>query len=357
MRKLEFLAIAALAVSLAFIPAAVVHANQISVNVNGQAVTFVDQGPTIVDGRTLVPVAGVFQMLGFSTQWNEDMRQVTVIGPGYTIVITIDSNMFTTNDVLHTLDVPAQIIGDRTMLPIAQVLRTLGYEVSWDEPTSTVAITSPVAPPATAVVPPAVPDTESGIVAEPVNQEIEALANQWLAENISFRRIVNNRANRAYAIVSLAVGILRNVENSGADLAVEIAAVRDNAENWNIAFVYNMVHEHFQSNAPRATLGPFRIDPQIEWLPDILNTVFAEEIEVNFSDYEFILGNEAGFFRWLDWTFADGNLQESMTIIAPTQTGDVIILRDSDGSIFFLVDIGPGAGERERRFASFNRVG
>jgi len=355
MRKLKFLAAAALATALVFVPAAAVHANRVNVTVNGQAVIFADQGPVIADGRTLIPVSGVFQMLGFSTHWNEDTRQVTVTGPGHTVVITIDSNMFTTNGVVYTLDVPAQITGDRTMLPIAQVLRTLGYEVSWDEPTSTVAVTSPLTPPD-------IPDTGGEIAAdsEPADErvaEIEALANQWLAENISFRRIVNNSANRAYTIVSLAVGILHNVENSGADLAAEIAAVRDNSENWNIAFVYNMVHEHFQSDAPRAALGPFRIDPQIEWLPDILNTVFAEGIEVNFSDYEFILDSEAGFFRWLDWAFADGNLQESMTITAPTQTGDVIILRDSDGSIFFLVDIGPGAGERERRFASFNRVG
>jgi len=126
--------------------------NTITVTVNGQAVVFADQGPVMVDGRTLVPVAGVFQALGFTTQWHPDTRQVTVNRGTDVIVLTIGSRTFTTNSVSHTLDVPAQIIGSRTMLPIAIVLRSVGYEVNWDDATRTVSITSeaqPITPPFT----------------------------------------------------------------------------------------------------------------------------------------------------------------------------------------------------------------
>jgi len=129
---------------LALLPATVFARDTISVTANGQAVVFADQGPVIVDGRTLVPVAGVFQALGFGTQWNAETRQVTITRGVDTIVVTVGSNVFTTNYVPHSLDVPAQIINGRTMLPIASVLRSVGYEVNWDGATSTVVIVSEV---------------------------------------------------------------------------------------------------------------------------------------------------------------------------------------------------------------------
>ena len=112
----------------------------ITVTADGQAVVFTDQNPVIVNGRTLVPVAGVFQALGFTTEWNSNTRQVTITRDSDVIVLTIGSTTFTTNSVSHTLDVPAQIIGGRTMLPIAIVLRSVGYEVDWNSATRTVTI-------------------------------------------------------------------------------------------------------------------------------------------------------------------------------------------------------------------------
>lgn len=77
---------------------------------------------TIIDGRTLVPVRGVFEALGFSVSWDEQARQVTLSRANDTIIITIDSASFIANGISHTLDVPAQIIGGSTMLPIRTVL-------------------------------------------------------------------------------------------------------------------------------------------------------------------------------------------------------------------------------------------
>ena len=128
------------AMILALLPIAVLARDTISVTVNGQAVVFADQGPVIVDSRTLVPVAGVFQALGFSTEWNPDTQQVTITRNADTVIVTVGSNTFATNFVPHNLDVPAQIIGGRTMLPIAPVLRSVGYEVNWNDVTRTVAI-------------------------------------------------------------------------------------------------------------------------------------------------------------------------------------------------------------------------
>ena len=123
-----------------------VYANDITVTIDGQPVTFAAQAPVIVDGRTLVPVRGVFEQMGFDVDWDGGTRQATLTNDDYTVTLIIGSATFTTNGTSYTLDVPAQIIGGSTMLPIRAVLESVGYYLDWDGSTSTVLISStPVA--------------------------------------------------------------------------------------------------------------------------------------------------------------------------------------------------------------------
>ena len=112
----------------------------ILVTINGERVVFADQNPVIVDSRTLVPVRGVFENLGFDVGWEPEMRQAILTSDTHTVIITIGSATFIVNGVIRTLDVPAQIIGDRTMLPIRAVVESVGYFVDWDAATRTVII-------------------------------------------------------------------------------------------------------------------------------------------------------------------------------------------------------------------------
>jgi len=112
------------------------------VTIDGRYVDFIDQGPTIVDGRTLVPVRGVFEELGFEVDWEQDMETARLTRNGYEVALTIGSAIFITNGESHTLDVPAQVIGGRTMLPIRAVLESVGYSVDWSQSTNTVLISS-----------------------------------------------------------------------------------------------------------------------------------------------------------------------------------------------------------------------
>jgi hypothetical protein len=114
----------------------------ITVTINGQKVVFNDQEPVIVDGRTLVPVRGVFETLGFNVEWDNSTRTAILTKDGYIVNISIGSNNFTTNGTSHTLDVPAQIINGSTMLPIRAVLESVGYALNWDSATNTVVITN-----------------------------------------------------------------------------------------------------------------------------------------------------------------------------------------------------------------------
>ena len=121
--------------------AAMAAPGEITVTIDGQIVVFEGQGPIIIDGRTLVPVRGVFEMLGFTPTWDGATRTATLTRDDYVVVLTIGSADFTTNGVTHTLDVPAQIIGNRTLLPLRAVLESVGYtDMHWSSSARTVTI-------------------------------------------------------------------------------------------------------------------------------------------------------------------------------------------------------------------------
>ena len=141
MRKLLMASI--LALLTVFFTTLSTYANtDIRVTINGEEVAFDGQAPVIVGGRTLVPVRGVFEELGFDVGWNGEARQATLTRSDFTVVLTIGSATFTTNGINHALDVPAQIIGGSTMLPIRAVLESVGYYLDWDGGTRTVIISS-----------------------------------------------------------------------------------------------------------------------------------------------------------------------------------------------------------------------
>ena len=119
----------------------VVYATQaITVVVNGQRVQFTGQQPTIVNGRTLVPVRGVFDQLGFIVGWDGPTQRVTLTSDTHTVILTVGSASFTTNGTAHTLDVPAQIIGGSTMIPLRAVVESVGLDLNWEGSTSTITI-------------------------------------------------------------------------------------------------------------------------------------------------------------------------------------------------------------------------
>jgi hypothetical protein len=123
--------------------------DEITVTINGVPVNFPDQAPVIVGGRTLVPVRGVFEELGWRVDWFEDRLTARLQKDGNIIQIIVGSDAFgllspdsNGHYAIILLDVPAQIINGRTMLPIRAVLESVGYSVEWNEATQTISITS-----------------------------------------------------------------------------------------------------------------------------------------------------------------------------------------------------------------------
>ena len=88
--------------------------------------------PTIIDGRTLVPVRFIAENLGMTVDWNGDTREVGFTGNGYSVKMTLDKAEYTVNDKPYTLDVPAASINDRTMIPLRAMAEAVGMQVEWD---------------------------------------------------------------------------------------------------------------------------------------------------------------------------------------------------------------------------------
>jgi len=128
---------------LALMPALGVFAqSDISVTIDGAPVNFPIIGPQIVQDRTLVPVRGVFEALGFDVDWYGPAQRVTLARYDYTVVLAVGSTIFTTNGVQHYLEVPAQIIADSTFLPLRSPLESVGYTLGWCQDTRTVSIST-----------------------------------------------------------------------------------------------------------------------------------------------------------------------------------------------------------------------
>ena len=106
---------------------------------NDQYVTFTDAVPQIRDSRSYLPMATVFDQLGFKDiQWNDAQRSVTASKDGVTVKLVIGSpSIALTKDgktTTITTDVAPYIDAatSRTYVPFGLVADALGYKVGWD---------------------------------------------------------------------------------------------------------------------------------------------------------------------------------------------------------------------------------
>lgn len=106
---------------------------------NDQYVTFTDAVPQIRDSRSYLPMATVFDQLGFQDiQWNDAQRSVTASKDGVTVKLVIGSpSIALTKDgktTTITTDVAPYIDAStsRTYVPFGLVADALGYKVGWD---------------------------------------------------------------------------------------------------------------------------------------------------------------------------------------------------------------------------------
>jgi hypothetical protein len=91
-----------------------------------------EQQPVIVNGRTLVPLRVVMETLGFNVEWDAPTQTVSLEKTGYCVIFKINNNDMLVNNSTISLDIPAQIMSDRTMVPLRAISEATGMIVLWD---------------------------------------------------------------------------------------------------------------------------------------------------------------------------------------------------------------------------------
>lgn len=103
----------------------------IFVNVNGEEVEFTDQEPIIKEDRTLVPFRDLFEKMGTKVEWDEKTKTVTADN-GINVQLTIGSDIAKVDGKEVKMDVPAEIVNGRTMIPLRFVSENLGYTIDFN---------------------------------------------------------------------------------------------------------------------------------------------------------------------------------------------------------------------------------
>ncbi len=94
--------------------------------------------PVIRGGRTLVPIRAIIEAFGGKVDWENSSRTVTLTMDSDVIKLVIDSNIARFNETASTLDVAPTIINGRTMLPIRYIAESFNLAVAWENDTRTV---------------------------------------------------------------------------------------------------------------------------------------------------------------------------------------------------------------------------
>lgn len=113
----------------------------ITVEINGQPLTF-DAPPVNIGGRILVPVRAIFESMGASVSWNSATQTVSSRLDNSVVVMTIGQSFMRVNGEKVALDVPPQIVSDRTMVPARAAAEALDAVVRWYPTENKVAITT-----------------------------------------------------------------------------------------------------------------------------------------------------------------------------------------------------------------------
>lgn len=152
LKKLALFAALAAMFCVFAIPALAGWSYNVDVLVNGKAVNFPDQKPFIDDnvGRTYVPLRFVSEALGAAVTWDTATQEAVVSRNGTWVYMPVNSSearVDTVNpqfkqkldeppNIVKTvsLDAPALLVNDRTMVPLRFISEALGAKVEWQAP-------------------------------------------------------------------------------------------------------------------------------------------------------------------------------------------------------------------------------
>lgn len=110
----------------------------VNLALNGQVLPQFDTPSFILENRTFVPLRYVFEAMDAHVYFHPEQQRITIAHNQNTIIMHIGDHQFRHDNAMHTMDVAPQIINDRTMVPVSFVAQAIGFDVNWNNETSTV---------------------------------------------------------------------------------------------------------------------------------------------------------------------------------------------------------------------------
>lgn len=111
----------------------------LSLRINGEAVNS-NVKPVVLNDRTLVPARAVFEKMGANVDWIGDQQKVLVSLNNFKVELKLDDKTALVNGNQVSMDVPAKLINDSTMIPARFVAEQLNMKVGWREQEKIVSI-------------------------------------------------------------------------------------------------------------------------------------------------------------------------------------------------------------------------
>lgn len=106
---------------------------------NGETYTL-DQPAIAVKGRTLVPIRLITEALGGDIEWIDNNSPITISYKGHQIELMVDATEVIVDGEEYTLDIPAQVIKNRTLVPLRFISEHLGMTVDYNPSTRCVSV-------------------------------------------------------------------------------------------------------------------------------------------------------------------------------------------------------------------------
>jgi len=116
---------------------------EIRVTLDGVPVAF-DVPPQTINDRIMVPLRAIFEALNANIGWDDNTQTVTATRDGVVVVMRVGDPVITVAGIDITLDVPPQIVDDRTLVPARAAAEGFGVNVDWNGETQTVVLTTDV---------------------------------------------------------------------------------------------------------------------------------------------------------------------------------------------------------------------
>ena len=114
------------------------------VRIDGGLLKFDDQYPLLEtrDGETytLIPIRGVSEALNAEVEWDAENQTVEIDNGLHTMTLFVGSDTALFDGAETTLEMPAMIKNDRTLVPLRFVMEAFDVTVDWDGDTRTVNI-------------------------------------------------------------------------------------------------------------------------------------------------------------------------------------------------------------------------